>query len=144
MLGDSYYHDARMKQSPRWFLKNVIDEYNKLGLEPITASEMEFFLFNKEADGGFSPYTNETGNCYTSNVRIDPKGYFSELTSTLKKMDFNVLYMNHEFYAGQYEYNWKHSDALRSADETAHVQRYMQGHSGTEEHDCYLYGPSHE
>ena len=108
-----------MKQSPRWFLKNVIEQYNKLGLEPITASEMEFFLFNKEADGSVSPYTNETGNCYTSNVRIDPKGFFTELTSTLKKMDFNILYMNHEFYAGQYEYNWKHSDALRSADETA-------------------------
>ncbi len=119
ILGDSYYHGKAMKQSPRWFLKNVIAEYNKLGYEPITASEMEFFLFNRNEDGSVSPYTNETGNCYTSNVRIDPKGFFTELTSTLKHMDFNILYMNHEFYAGQYEYNWRHSDALRSADETA-------------------------
>ena len=119
ILGDTMYHDVAMTQSPRWFLKNVIAEYNKLGLEPITASEMEFYLFNKAEDGSFPPYTNQTGNCYTSNVRIDPKGFFGELTSVLKKLDFNILYMNHEFYAGQYEYNWKHSDALRSADETA-------------------------
>ena len=119
ILGDTVYHDVSMTQSPRWFLKNVIAEYNKLGLEPITASEMEFYLFNKDEEGTFPPYTNQTGNCYTSNVRIDPKGFFTELTSVLKKLDFNILYMNHEFYAGQYEYNWRHSDALRSADETA-------------------------
>lgn len=119
ILGDIYYHEERMRQSPRWFLKNMIEEYNKLGLDPIAAAELEFFLFNKEEDGSYTPYTNETGNCYTSNIRIDPKNYFKDLTSSLKQMDFNVLYMNHEFYAGQYEYNWKHARALRAADEGA-------------------------
>ena len=119
ILGDIYYHEERMKQSPRWFLKNMIEEYHKLGYDPIAASEMEFFLFNKGADGEFTPYTDKTGNCYTSNIRIDPKNFFGDLTDTLKKLDFNVLYMNHEFYSGQYEYNWKHGPALRSADETA-------------------------
>ncbi len=119
ILGDIYYHGEKMKQSPRWFLKNMIEEYRKLGYDPIAASEMEFFLFNKDGQGEMKPYTNETGNCYTSNVRIDPKDFFKELTKTLKGLDFNVLYMNHEFYSGQYEYNWKHAPALRAADETA-------------------------
>lgn len=34
-------------------------------------------------------------------------------------MNYNVLYMNHEFYPGQYEYNWLHSKAVRCADETS-------------------------
>ena len=119
ILGDIYYHEEKMKQSPRWFLKNMVDEYHKLGYDPIAASEMEFFLFNKGAQGEFTPYTDKTGNCYTSNLRIDPKNFFGALTDTLKKLDFNVLYMNHEFYSGQYEYNWKHSPALRAADESA-------------------------
>lgn len=119
ILGDCFYHDEKMKQSPRWFLKNIVEEYHKLGLEPITASEMEFYLFKNDKEAGYPPYTNQTGNVYTSNVRIDPQGFFSDLTSVLKSMDFNILYMNHEYYAGQYEYNWKHTNALRCADEAA-------------------------
>ncbi len=117
LLGDIYYHKEPMMQSPRWFLKNMIKEYNDLGFNPISASEIEFFLFNKTEAGDYEPYTNQTGNCYTSNIRIDSKGFLNKLTKTLRDMDFKVLYMNHEFYPGQYEYNWSHTPSLRSADE---------------------------
>lgn len=117
LLGDLYYHGKPMLQSPRWFLKNMIKEYNDLGWNPISASEIEFFLFNRTETGEHEPYTDKAGNCYTSNVRVDPKGFLNKLTSNLKQMDFNVLYMNHEFYPGQYEYNWSHTHSLRSADE---------------------------
>lgn len=117
IYGDLYYHDKPMMQSPRWFLKNMIVKYHELGLNPITASELEFFLFNKTAEGGYTPYTGRTGEVYTSNIRIDPKGLLTKFTKALKAMNFNVLYMNHEFYPGQYEYNWSHGHALRTADE---------------------------
>lgn len=118
LLGDLYYHKEKMNQSPRWFLKNMIEEYNKLGFNPIAASELEFFLFNKNEDE-LEPYTKQGGNCYTSNIRIDPQGFLAKLTNTFKLMDFKVLYMNHEFYPGQYEYNWSHGPALKNADETS-------------------------
>ena len=41
------------------------------------------------------------------------------MTKILKEMQYKVLYMNHEFYPGQYEYNWSHGQALRNADETS-------------------------
>ncbi len=119
LLGDIYYHRKPLSQSPRWFLKNIIEEYHKLGLNPITASEVEFFLYNKTECGDGKPYTNQPCNCYTSNIRIDPRGFLAKLTKTFTQMDFKVLYMNHEFYPGQYEYNWSHAPALRNVDETA-------------------------
>jgi glutamine synthetase len=119
ILGDIYYHNKPMKQSPRWFLKNMIDEYRKMGLNPVCASEVEFFLYNKMDNGGISPYTNQTNNCYTNNIRIDPKGFLQKLTKIFKEIDFKVLYMNHEYYPGQYEYNWSHAPALRNVDETS-------------------------
>jgi glutamine synthetase len=118
LLGDLYYHKKPMVQSPRNFLKKMIAKYQELGLEPIAASELEFFLYHKTADGNVEPYTNQECNCYTSNVRIDPLGFLNQLTRTFKQMDFDVLYMNHEYYPGQYEYNWSHSPALRCADQT--------------------------
>jgi glutamine synthetase len=119
ILGDLYYHDEPMMQSPRWFLKSIIEKYRELGLEPIAASEIEFFLFKKSDSGEFAPYTNQPCNCYTSNVRIDPLGFLTQLTRTFKKMDFDILYMNHEYYPGQFEYNWSHGPALRCADQTS-------------------------
>lgn len=119
MLGDLYYHQKPMNQGPRCFLKKMIKEYQDLGLNPITASEIEFFLYNKGPAGELTPYADKTGNCYTSNNRVDPKGILSTFTKTFKEMDFKVLYMNHEFYPGQFEYNWSHSQALRNADESA-------------------------
>ncbi len=119
ILGDMYYHHEPMIQSPRWFLKNMIEEYRKLGINPIVASEVEFFLFKKTGEEKYVPYTSKNGNCYTSNIRIDPLGFLAKLTKTFKEMDFKVLYMNHEFYPGQYEYNWCHEPALRNVDETA-------------------------
>ncbi|MGD9154051.1 MAG: glutamine synthetase family protein [Bacillota bacterium] len=118
LLGDLYYHKKPMVQSPRRFLQNMIAKYQELGLDPIAASEVEFFLYHKSEVGGVTPYTNQACNCYTSNVRIDPLGFLNQLTRTFKQMDFDVLYMNHEFYPGQYEYNWSHGKALRCADQT--------------------------
>lgn len=118
IIGDLYYHQKPMNQAPRCFLKRIIKEYQDMGLNPIAASEIEFFLFNKTANDILTPYTDKTGNCYTSNSRVDPKGILSTFTKTFKEMDFKVLYMNHEFYPGQFEYNWSHSQALRNADES--------------------------
>lgn len=119
IIGDLYYNGKPMNQSPRAFLKKMVSEYHKLGLDPIAASELEFFVYNKKQDDSIEPYTNQPCNCYTSNERIDPKGFLSKLTDTFKKMQFNVLYMNHEYYPGQFEYNWMHAKAVRSADESA-------------------------
>lgn len=118
ILGDIFYHGEPMKQSPRLFLKNMIAKYNELGLNPIAASELEFYLYKKMGEGKFEHYTNESGNCYTANTRVDPSGYLYQLTRTLKKMDFDILYMNTEYYPGQYEYNWSHGPALRNCDQT--------------------------
>jgi glutamine synthetase len=118
MLGDIYYNGKPMRISPRGFLKQIVDKYFALGYEPIAACELEFFAYNKGPDGKCVPYTNQTANCYTANDRIDPKGFLYQITDTFKRMDYNVLFMNHEYFPGQYEYNWKHASAVRAADES--------------------------
>jgi glutamine synthetase len=117
ILGDLYYRGEPMHQSPRGFLKKMVNEFHKLGYDPIAASELEFYVYNKTDDGRIEPYTNHSCSCYTANKRIDPKRFLYQLTKTFRKMAFNVLYMNHEYYPGQFEYNWKHASVVRCADE---------------------------
>lgn len=118
MLGDVYYNGEPMRVSPRGFLKKIVDKYFELGYEPIAASELEFFVYKKDEAGHYVPYTNQPANCYTANDRIDPKKFLYQITDTFKRMDYNVLFMNHEYFPGQYEYNWKHASAVRAADES--------------------------
>ncbi|SFR96240.1 glutamine synthetase family protein [Anaeromicropila populeti] len=119
VLGDLYYKDKPLRVAPREFLKRMIEEYHKLGFDPIAASELEFYVYNKLPDGSVEPYSNHPCSCYTANKRIDPKRFLYKLTQSFEKIGFNVLYMNHEYYPGQFEYNWKHSKILRAADEGA-------------------------
>lgn len=118
VLGDLYYREEPMVQAPREFLKRMVKKFHELGLDPIAASELEFFVYNKE-DGSVTPYTNQPCTCYQANRRLDPKRFLYKLTQTFERMKFNVLYMNHEYYPGQFEYNWRHTNVLRAADESA-------------------------
>lgn len=119
IVGDLYYDGTPFKTSPRDFLKQIVDEYHELGYEPMAASELEFYVYEKGENGELIPYTNQPSNCYTANRRIDPKGFLTKLTATYNAMDYNVLFMNHEYFSGQYEYNWKYATAVRAADESA-------------------------
>lgn len=118
ILGDLYYKGEPMLQSPRGFLKKMVKEYHALGFNPIAASELEFYVYHKTEDGRIEPYTNHSSSCYTANKRIDPKRFLYKLTQTFQNMNFNVLYMNHEYFPGQFEYNWKHANIVRAADES--------------------------
>lgn len=119
VVGDLYFDDKPVAQSPRGFLKKMVEAYHEIGLDPIAASELEFYVYNKTEDGSIVPYTNQPATCYTVNKRVDPKRFLYQMTNTFSKMGFNVLYMNHEYYPGQFEYNWRHGSAVRAADENA-------------------------
>lgn len=119
LIGDVYYHEKPMEHSPRSFLKKIVDKYHALGLEPIAASELEFYVHKKTEDGSIVPYVNQPCMLYQANTLVDPKGFLNQLTDSLHKMNFEILYMNHEYYQSQYEYNWKHGPVVRTADENA-------------------------
>jgi glutamine synthetase len=119
VLGDLYYNDKPLFQAPREFLKQMTEKYQELGFDPIAASELEFFIYNKLPDGTTEPYTSQACTCYQANRRLDKKRFLYKLTTTFEKLGFNVLYMNHEYFPGQFEYNWKHANIIQAADESA-------------------------
>lgn len=113
VVGNLYYQNKPLLQSPRGFLQRMVSEYHKLGFDPIAAVELEFFVYKKNGEN----YVHETNACYIANKRLDPNGFLKQLATFFKKLSFHTLYMNHEYYPSQFEYNWKHEKALRAADE---------------------------
>ena len=115
-IGDIYVDGKPFSYSPRWLLKKAIQKYEDKGLIPITASELEFFVFKKNGEA-LEHYCDKPSNVYTVGARVDPLGLMRNLQNVLLEMGIDVLYSNHEFFQGQYEINWKHSDALTVADQ---------------------------
>jgi glutamine synthetase len=115
-IGDIYADGELFPYSPRGLLKKVLKQYKYKGFDPIAAVELEFYVF-KQDGGAFEYYCDRPSNVYSMNPRVDPTDLVRSIQNILLTMGFEVLYCNHEFFQGQYEINWRHSDALTVADQ---------------------------
>jgi glutamine synthetase len=118
-IGNAFGHDGQpLAMDPRYVLRRIIKRYHSLNLNPIVASELEFFLFNQggEADGKL--YNTNPSCAYQASPCVDARGMLRRFQNLFLQLGLDVIYLNHEFYPGQFEVNWKHAPALTMADQT--------------------------
>lgn len=117
VMADLYFNGAPLSLAPRQILRRVIEEYREIGLVPVTASELEFYLC-RQVNGRLVRYVDKPSMVYTVNSMSDPADFISRLRAVMAEMNLEILASNHEFFASQYEINLKHFDALKEADDT--------------------------
>lgn len=107
---------------PRNNLKRVLAEAQKLGFIYNVGPELEFFLFEKDANGNISTRTHDSGGYY--DLGPDDKGELvrSEIVSTLENLGFEMEADHHEVAHGQHEIDFKYADALSQADNVTTVK----------------------
>ena len=115
-IGDIYADGKPFPYAPRWLLKNVMKMFEGKNLMPVAATELEFYAFRQDGDD-FLFYCDKPSNVYTTGPRVDPLDILRKLQNILLAMGIDVLYINHEFFQGQYEINWRHTSALKMADQ---------------------------
>lgn len=103
---------------PRINLKKVLAEAKKMGFIMNVGTEAEFFLFDRDEQGGPTTNTSDLAGYFS----IDPEDVGincrREIIETLEKMGFEVEASHHEVAEGQHEVNFKYEDALKCADNT--------------------------
>lgn len=106
------------EESPRHLLRNLVKQYDALGLHPVVGPELEFYVLerNPESPNGWQRYGESTGHVYTSGTKADPENTLLDALRMLGRYGIGVVAANHEFSSGQYEINLWHSDALDAAD----------------------------
>lgn len=102
--------------SPRELLGRVVAKYSELGYVPVVGPELEFYIADRDENGGFKRALEATGRVYTSGATVDPKGTFLHLLRMLDQMRIGVFAGNHEFSPSQYEINIWHGEALDACD----------------------------
>jgi glutamine synthetase len=135
IIHDAVYDDGKVVDlAPRQVLKNVIACFDKLGLKPVIAPELEFFLVKREveADTPLSPPAGRSGRPEKARQAfgIDAVNEFDPLFEDIydyceaQKLDVDTL--SHEAGAAQMEINFNHGEALMLADQAFLFKRTVR------------------
>lgn len=144
IIHDCYFRDGRLHDlAPRSVLKRVISLYEDMGLKPIIAPEVEFFLVKKNIDPDFplEPPIGRSGRPETArqSYSIDAVNEFDPLFEDMydycDAMDLDVDTLIHESGAAQMEVNFLHGDPLNLADQVFLYKRTMREIAAR--HDIY-------
>ncbi|MGN8157790.1 glutamine synthetase family protein [Salinisphaera sp. SWV1] len=130
----SYLNGEPVLVSPRYVLRRVLALYEKLGLRPVIAPEMEFYLVqrNTDADYPLQPPAGRSGRREISRraYSIDAVNEFDPLFEDMydyceaESLDIDTLI--HEEGSGQMEINFEHGDPLDLADQAFLFKRTLR------------------
>ncbi len=135
IIHDCYTKNGQPHElAPRNVLRRVLDAYAELGLRPVVAPELEFFLVQKNTDPDFPllPPAGRSGRPETArqSYSIDAVNEFDPILDLMydyadaMKLDVDTLI--HESGAAQLEVNFSHSDAMDLADQVFLFKRTMR------------------
>lgn len=129
--------------APRNVLKKVVKLFNDIGLEPIVAPEMEFFLVGRNVDPsqpieammGRSGRPAAARQAY-SMTAIDEFGpVIDDIYDFAEAQGFEIDGITHEGGAGQLEINLRHGHPVKLADEVFYFKRLIR--EAAMRHDCF-------
>src|SRR5688572_4292808 len=135
IIHDCYTKDGKPHGlAPRNVLRKVLGHYEALGLQPIIAPELEFFLVQRNTDPDFPllPPAGRNGRPETArqSYSIDAVNEFDPILDLMydycDAMELDVDTLIHESGAAQLEVNFTHSDALSRADQVFFFKRTMR------------------
>ncbi|MCB1554033.1 MAG: glutamine synthetase [Xanthomonadales bacterium] len=144
VIHDCYTRDGRPHElAPRNVLKRVLTAFEGIGLQPIIAPEVEFFLVQKNTDPDFPllPPAGRSGRPETArqSYSIDAVNEFDPILDLMydyaDSMELDVDTLIHESGAAQLEVNFAHADPMSRADQVFLFKRTMR--EAALRHDVY-------
>ena len=127
-------NDNVIEVHSRGILKKVIGLYEKMGLEPIVAPEIEFYLVkkNNDPDNPLETPSGQSGRIEKGNQSygIDAVNEFDHIFEDLydycEAQELDVENINHEDGPAQMEINFKHGNPLDLADQVFLFKRTLR------------------
>ena len=128
LICDIRYPDGRpFEGCPRTALKRQIELAAKAGFVMRVGSEVEFFMFDSAADGGFSTRTADRGSYFDLQPLEHGELVRRAIARMLEDMDLDPESMHHEVAPGQHEIDLAPTDALTAADRLATLRTVVRG-----------------
>lgn len=135
VICDLVHQDGRSVEfTPRNVLKRVLAAYDKLGLKPVVAPEIEFYLVRKNPDPDYplTPPVGRSGRAIGGGAGYSIAGVneFDELIDDIyhfsEGQGLEIDTLIHEEGAGQLEINLRHGDPIELADQVFMFKRTIR------------------
>jgi glutamine synthetase len=101
----------------RGALIRAIEAWRARGLEPMVGVEMEAYVFQRGADGGWVPYDTPGAFVYGTGPFTDPAGLVDAIWEAAHACGIPIESMNAEYDTPQFELTLRFADALKAADD---------------------------
>jgi glutamine synthetase len=101
---------------PRVALKRLVAEAHDLGYSMAVGPEAEFFLFKRDVDGAPTVDAHDTATYFDVAPSDRGENTRRDIEDTLVQMGFALEASHHEVAIGQHEIDFRHADAIRTAD----------------------------
>ena len=116
---------------PRQRLAAIVQRFAELGLTPVVACELEFYLFRKRAgpsDPPVPPSGTKDSQLYDLDAMTELEHVLSDIRNSCDALDIPADTVTAEFGPGQFEINFRHvPDALAAADHATLFKRVVWG-----------------
>ncbi len=135
VIHDCFTKEGRPHElAPRNVLRRVLALYEGMGLKPVIAPELEFFLVQRNTDPDFPllPPAGRNGRPETArqSYSIDAVNEFDPILDLMydycEAMELDVDTLIHESGAAQLEVNFEHADPMSRADQVFLFKRTMR------------------
>ncbi len=114
------------EHAPRNVLKNILAQYQALGLKPVVAPEIEFYLFKRDGleateftspgmRGGGVELERQMG--YSLNSTAEMRDFWTQLQAAFDALEIRTDTWLHEMAPNQFELNLLHGNPLKLADD---------------------------
>ena len=101
---------------PRGAVRRAATACEELGYAPVVGPELEFFLCQPDATGGWRRYVDNMSMVYTVGRQADPDGVLRAMLDGCAQLGLGAFAANHEYMNSQYEINLRECAALLAAD----------------------------
>ena len=144
VIHDAYGREGSLVgSSPRNVLKRVVGQYEEMGLTPVVAPEMEFYLVARNVDPAkeIEPMRGRSGRPAAARqayslTAVDEFGPVSDdIYDFAEAQGFEIDGITQEGGAGQLEINLRHGDPVKLADEVFYFKRLIR--EAALRHDCF-------
>lgn len=118
--------------NPRRILQSIVNQYRPLGLQPVVAIELEFYLFRTEGPALQAAQQNQLPafigpQTYNLDQIGDAQVFLTAVEQACRLQQIPITVMTSEYGRGQYEINLQHSaDVLSACDQALLLKRIVR------------------
>jgi len=116
-IGDATRGGEPVPIDPRRVLREAIEAWREMDLEPQVSFELEFYLMEPDGGGGWRPISLPGHRVYGTGTAVDPTGCVDAMVTTALGCGFDVETWNSEYDEAAFEVNLRYEDALQAADD---------------------------